>query len=63
MKEIIEPAWLRAHSGTTSVHPQELISICDTSPRPIDEVEDVGSAYKANEMGEDTENLNDLFNF
>lgn len=68
IKELLDPAWLRAHNRTTNSAkiasiPQELISISDTSPRPLDEVEDLGCIYRADEVGDNIDKLNDLFTF
>lgn len=64
----MDPVWIRAHNKTTtstraSPRHQELISISNTSPRPYDDVEDLGSVYRVDEIGNDTKKFNDLFTF
>lgn len=66
IKKLLDPAWLWAHNRTINSvkitsHPQELIFIFD-SLRPHNEIEDLGSIYRANEV-DDIEKLNDLFTF
>lgn len=63
LKQAMNPAWLRAHDNRVSPKncPQELISISD-SPRPLNEIEDLGSVYRAEEV-DDIDKLNDLFTY
>lgn len=66
-KELLNPVWLRDHSKKsknvqTSLHSQDHISISDTSPRPLDLADDLGSIYRPEDAIE-TEWTNDLLYF
>lgn len=68
IKKLLDPSWLRAHNKTTNPTktasiPQELITISDTSPRHLNDIEDLGSIHRADEVGDDINKLNDLFTF
>ena len=66
LTEFMKPGWLRAHKKTVdSFVPQdrELISISDSSPRPIRLADDLGSVCPIEGRDDDAEKLNDLFTY
>ena len=66
LTEFMKPGWLRAHKKTVDSfvpQDQELISISDSSPRPIRLAEDLGSVCPIEGRDDDAEKLNDLFTY